>query len=616
MNQALTIREDNHKQIYVQGLSEYGVKNVSDTLMLLKIAEENRAIRETHMNMFSSRSHSIFQIYVEHKRLASDGGEVSYRAKFNLVDLAGSEKWDLVSRGRELKAEHIAEMTNINLSLHTLGKCISALAKMSKRKRKQAVNEAALDSTGGLDSRSVTSLDFNNTTSSTNKKPSTSSGGGYHVPYRESKLTRLLQDSLGGNAKTFLIATVSPARSNCDETISTLKFADRAKQVMVQAVTNEIRPVDHALVQRLKAEVSLYRSLLQKILNHPNTNMSTGVIADTVQQSLMQMPSRLVLADAERQVLMMLLREQPVYAVAGMNGSTGGGVAMEPYNSGQPMPGFGSPGKPNNHVSAPIDSPKASYQSPGKRKVPDSSHAIDTNPQGVDVVPGGGLEYIISLEKALNREQVHAQHLMQKNETLIKELEELKLQNMQMSFASQRPLTGNHTTTINTSNNSSALGLQLPEAEIRQVVDSVHQLLQQNDALYLHTDTIQKVMKKFFKYQIEEEEMKEEMNKIFDVLKQEKSTCASKKVNDNFSFLQYLQQQAAMQQSSSSSITSNSSASIPKGSATQANNFMDPNASHTPLRKSKEGKLHKQASSQPPQQSQPAPQSLNPPPLK
>jgi hypothetical protein len=175
--------------MYVQGLSEYIVKSVGDTLHLLRTAEDNRAVRETNMNQYSSRSHSIFQILLEQKKTARDGGELTLKAKFNLVDLAGSEKWNTK---QDMLQEHISEMTNINLSLHTLGKCISALAKRSK-------------------------------------------GGGHahthHTPYRESKLTRLLQDSLGGNSKTFLIATVSPAAANVDESINTLKFADRAKQV-------------------------------------------------------------------------------------------------------------------------------------------------------------------------------------------------------------------------------------------------------------------------------------------------------------------------------------------------------------------------------------------------
>eukprot|EP00595_Chromulina_sp_UTEXLB2642_P001930 CAMPEP_0196767978 /NCGR_PEP_ID=MMETSP1095-20130614/42190_1 /TAXON_ID=96789 ORGANISM="Chromulina nebulosa, Strain UTEXLB2642" /NCGR_SAMPLE_ID=MMETSP1095 /ASSEMBLY_ACC=CAM_ASM_000446 /LENGTH=289 /DNA_ID=CAMNT_0042136901 /DNA_START=532 /DNA_END=1401 /DNA_ORIENTATION=- len=221
MSSPLTIREDSlTNEIYVQGLSEYAVKSTHDTLQLLKLSEENRAIRETYMNQFSSRSHSIFQILVEQKQLASDGGEVQLRAKYNLVDLAGSEKWNIHQYMRD---EHITEMTNINLSLHTLGKCISSLAKLSKNK------DAHI-----------------------------------HIPYRESRLTRILQDSLGGNSRTYLLATLSPASNSIDESISTLKFADRARQVMIQAKINEIRPVDHELVIRLQREVEYLKDFMKK----------------------------------------------------------------------------------------------------------------------------------------------------------------------------------------------------------------------------------------------------------------------------------------------------------------------------------------------------------------
>jgi hypothetical protein len=84
----LTIRED-QKEIYVQGLSEFNVKGIADTLMLLRVADDNRVIRDTSMNQLSSRSHSIFQLFVEQKRIAADGGEVQLKSKFNLVDLAG-----------------------------------------------------------------------------------------------------------------------------------------------------------------------------------------------------------------------------------------------------------------------------------------------------------------------------------------------------------------------------------------------------------------------------------------------------------------------------------------------------------------------------------------------
>ena len=145
------------------------------------------------------------------------------KSKFNLVDLAGSEKWD-TKKERHMQTDHLSELTNINLSLYTLGRCIAALAKNAK----SSADNFALS----------------------------------HVPFRESKLTRLLQDSLGGNSKTMLIATLSPASDCLEETVSTLRFADRAHQVMTFVRLNEKRPVDHALVQRLQSECSRLRMLL------------------------------------------------------------------------------------------------------------------------------------------------------------------------------------------------------------------------------------------------------------------------------------------------------------------------------------------------------------------
>ena len=157
--------------------------------------------------------------------------------KFNLVDLAGSEKWNTKQYMRD---EHIAEMTNINLSLHTLGKCISSLAQASKHMNQHRRENKSLGSSISLEQGSLSSLSAAgsarvSSSSNLNRAPSSSSlthnnssssngvgtsfgnegTGGVHIPFRESKLTRLLQDSLGGNAKTFLIATVSPARYSC-----------------------------------------------------------------------------------------------------------------------------------------------------------------------------------------------------------------------------------------------------------------------------------------------------------------------------------------------------------------------------------------------------------------
>lgn len=131
------------------------------------------------------------------------------RSKLNLGDLAGSEK---INKEEEMQAKHMLELRNINLSLATLGKVIQQLSKQ------------------GHDLETATVQ---------------------HVPFRESKLTRLLQDSLGGNTETYLIATVSPLIDSIDETISTLKFADRAKCVMQRFKKNEFSAKDDALVQKL-----------------------------------------------------------------------------------------------------------------------------------------------------------------------------------------------------------------------------------------------------------------------------------------------------------------------------------------------------------------------------
>lgn len=165
--------------------------------------------------MNSSRSHSIFQLLIESDQ--ADARGMLKRAKLNLCDLAGSEK---IHNLEQVDSQiHFNEMKTINLSLTTLGKVISSLSK------------------GG---RSLLN----------------------HVPYRDSKLTRILQDSLGGNTRTVLIATISPIVDNIEESISTLKFADRAKKVLATVKANEINAADDVLVQKLQKEVQHLRDVL------------------------------------------------------------------------------------------------------------------------------------------------------------------------------------------------------------------------------------------------------------------------------------------------------------------------------------------------------------------
>jgi len=140
-------------------------------------------------------------------------------AKLNLCDLAGSEK---INKEEEMTSNHLMELKTINLSLTTLGKVISGLSKSNKKMSSKYKGIG-------------TKKDF--------------------IPYWDSKLTWLLQDSLGGNTNTCLIATVSPINECAEETISTLKFADWAKQVLVKVWVNEVNASDDALVQKLQKEV-------------------------------------------------------------------------------------------------------------------------------------------------------------------------------------------------------------------------------------------------------------------------------------------------------------------------------------------------------------------------
>mmetsp|Transcript_8396 Transcript_8396/g.22421 ORF Transcript_8396/g.22421 Transcript_8396/m.22421 type:complete len:618 (-) Transcript_8396:3-1856(-) len=199
----------------VMGLTKIGVESPEFLLDLINKCNEIRSIRSTEYNDRSNRSHTILQLILEQEGEGKKG-KVKIISKLSLVDLAGSEKWKR-SHAKGADDKRIAEMTKINQSLTTLGRCISALA-----------------------------------------------DGTSHIPYRESKLTRILQDSLGGNCRTVFIVAISPSIANAEETYSTLRFADRAKQVMVHAVVNEVDTADVTVTQRMRYEREIER--LKKLL--------------------------------------------------------------------------------------------------------------------------------------------------------------------------------------------------------------------------------------------------------------------------------------------------------------------------------------------------------------
>ncbi|TNN21180.1 Osmotic avoidance abnormal protein [Schistosoma japonicum] len=218
----LELKENPDKGVYVSGLSMHKVTSIADCQNIMELGWKNRSTGGTLMNADSSRSHSIFTIYLEMIDRSNNVLDYTHirAGKLNLVDLAGSERQTKTGA----IGDRFKEATKINLSLSALGNVISAL----------------------VDSKVK------------------------HIPYRDSKLTRLLQDSLGGNTKTLMIACLSPADNNYDETLSTLRYANRAKNIRNKPKINE-DPKD-ALLRQYQEEIKHLRELLNN-MQIPQTHL-------------------------------------------------------------------------------------------------------------------------------------------------------------------------------------------------------------------------------------------------------------------------------------------------------------------------------------------------------
>ncbi|XP_026523462.1 kinesin-like protein KIF1A isoform X2 [Notechis scutatus] len=218
----LRVREHPLLGPYVEDLSKLAVTSYNDIQDLMDSGNKARTVAATNMNETSSRSHAVFNIIFTQKRHDAETDITTEKvSKVSLVDLAGSERADSTgAKGTRLK-----EGANINKSLTTLGKVISALAEMDSGPNK-------------------------------NKKKKKSD----FIPYRDSVLTWLLRENLGGNSRTAMVAALSPADINYDETLSTLRYADRAKQIRCNAVINE--DPNNKLIRELKDEVARLRDLL------------------------------------------------------------------------------------------------------------------------------------------------------------------------------------------------------------------------------------------------------------------------------------------------------------------------------------------------------------------
>ncbi|KAB1277130.1 StAR-related lipid transfer protein 9, partial [Camelus dromedarius] len=243
----LRVREHPEMGPYVQGLSQHVVTNYKQVIQLLEEGIANRITAATHVHEASSRSHAIFTIYYTQAILENNlPSEIA--SKINLVDLAGSERAD-----PSYCKDRITEGANINKSLVTLGIVISTLGILlnSQVFSCQSFNSTASD---GGDSGVPSS-------------PSgTSSGGGpsrrqLYIPYRDSVLTWLLKDSLGGNSRTIMVATVSPAHTSYSETMSTLRYASNAKNIINKPRVNEDANVK--LIRELREEIGRLKAVLR-----------------------------------------------------------------------------------------------------------------------------------------------------------------------------------------------------------------------------------------------------------------------------------------------------------------------------------------------------------------
>ncbi|ODQ67364.1 kinesin-domain-containing protein [Nadsonia fulvescens var. elongata DSM 6958] len=208
----LSLREDNTKKITVSNLSTRQPDSVDDVMRLIEIGNENRTVSPTEANATSSRSHAVLQINIAQKGRTAGLQEDYMFATLSIIDLAGSER-AAATRNSGLR---LKEGAKINKSLLALGSCINALCQV---------------------------------------KPTR------HVPYRDSKLTRLLEFSLGGNCKTVMIVCVSPSSQHAKETLNALKYADRAKRIKTKVMRNE---------HTVKIHVGEYKDAIRRLENEVN----------------------------------------------------------------------------------------------------------------------------------------------------------------------------------------------------------------------------------------------------------------------------------------------------------------------------------------------------------
>ncbi|KAM7424252.1 hypothetical protein PAMA_000543 [Pampus argenteus] len=228
----LAVREDSSKGVVIQGLTLHQPKSAEHILEALDSGNRNRTQHPTDMNATSSRSHAVFQIYLRQQDKTASLNPNVCVAKMSLIDLAGSER----ASATNAKGARLREGANINRSLLALGNIINALADPKSKKA--------------------------------------------HIPYRDSKLTRILKDSLGGNCRTVMIANVSPSSKSYDDTHNTLKYANRAKEIKSSLKSNVVSLDSHigqyaVICEKQRQEIV---QLKRKLKEYEEKNMAPGTL--------------------------------------------------------------------------------------------------------------------------------------------------------------------------------------------------------------------------------------------------------------------------------------------------------------------------------------------------
>jgi len=227
---AIEMREDATKGVIITGITEVTAGSPDEVMTLLSVGSKNRTMEATGANVVSSRSHAVLQVTVEHKEKNQGISEEVTISKLSLIDLAGSERASATNN----TGQRMIEGANINKSLLALGNCITLLSEKSGEKGNKIM----------------------------------------HIPYRDSKLTRLLKDSLGGNCRTTMIANLSPSAITFEDTHNTLKYANRAKNIKTSVHRNVLHVENHVekyaqIISDLRQENDHLKQLLHSNLQQP-----------------------------------------------------------------------------------------------------------------------------------------------------------------------------------------------------------------------------------------------------------------------------------------------------------------------------------------------------------